>query len=75
MLPKHTRRLRGGTPVSSQHPSKNININISYNITLGKHTKPAVVNGVVAEEQRRKKPSAAVPERKDKPLLRDKHPT
>ena len=53
MLPKDNKRLRGGT--TSQHPSKNININISYNITLGKHNKPTVVNGVLAEEPRKKK--------------------
>ena len=66
MLPKDNRRLRGGTPISSQHPSKNINISISYNITLGKHNKSAVVNSIAAEEQRKKKPVLVVRERKDK---------
>ena len=66
MLPKDNRRLRGGTPVSSQHPSKNININISYNITLGKQNKSAGGNSMAAEDQRKKKPVLIVRERKEK---------
>lgn len=61
MLPKDPKKVRGGTPVSSQHPHKNININISYNITLGKQNKSGMLGGLVETETRKKKPTAVAP--------------
>lgn len=72
MQPKDNRRSRGSTPSASQHPSKNINISISYNITLGKQNKPVGISNIPQEETRKKRPKAELVERREKPNPRDK---
>jgi hypothetical protein len=51
MLSKDQRKLKGSTPVAAQNPTKNININISYNITVDKNNKPTLINSLISSDK------------------------
>lgn len=52
----------------SGHPAnKNININISYNITLGRNNKPTLINSLIEGDAKNKKSNAQPQTVKSKP--------
>lgn len=61
MQSKDAKKSRVGTPVSGHPANKNININISYNITLGRNNKPTLINSLIEGDGKNKK-SAVQPQ-------------